>query len=184
MRVVKLIVLSFAAFGGASAQERPDEVIVRGRQVGELRVEVQQAREHAYAIFNEINSNNDFDVYCHDERKYHSRATRRVCRPQFENRISGQAATEFLSTLTARCQPDGGGAIPWQSCMFGDVGQIAKSNAQAVEGQAPPMHDRMNDEILRLAQTDQRFGQAILDFFEASQRYDAARGRRADEDED
>ena len=184
MRVVTFIVLSFAA-GSAHAQERPDEVVVRGRQVGELRVAMQNAREHAYSIFNEINSTDDFDVLCREETRYFSHAKQRVCRPRFEGRISGQAAKEFLSTLTARCQPDeAGGAIPWQSCMFGGVGQGAKSNAQAVEGQAPPMHQKMNDEILRLAETDQRFGQAILDFFEASQEYDAARGRRADEDED
>jgi len=34
----------------------------------------------------------------------------------------------------------------------------------------------MNEEILRLANQDDRF--AILDFYEASQRYDAARKRR------
>jgi hypothetical protein len=36
----------------------------------------------------------------------------------------------------------------------------------------------MNDEILRLANEDDRFAQAILDFYEASQQYDTARGRR------
>lgn len=183
MRVVTSIVLSFAAFGSGYAQETPEEVVVRGRQVGELRAEMLRAREHAYGIFNEINSTNDFDVICRDETRYFSHAKTRVCRPRFETRISGQAAKEFLSTLTARCQPDeAGGAIPWQSCMFSGVGQMAKSNAQAVEGQAPPLQQRMNDEILRLAQTDERFGQAILDFFDASQRYDAARGRPADDE--
>ena len=40
----------------------------------------------------------------------------------------------------------------------------------------------MNDEILRLARTDLRFGQAILEFFEASEQYEAARQRFGDED--
>jgi hypothetical protein len=197
MNAAALIVLSIAAAGGVAAlaqseaavQERaaassrrdtPEEVIVRGRQIGELRVEVQTARELAYAIFNEINSNDDFDVLCRDETRYFSHAKRRVCRARFEGRISSQAAKEYMNTLAARCQPDGEGAIQWQACMFSSVGQSAKANAQAVEGQAPGMHDRMNDEILRLARTDLRFGQAILDFFEASQQYDAARERRED----
>lgn len=165
----------------SAQQETPDEVIVRGRRIGELRVEVQKARENAYAIFNEINGNDDFDVHCRDERKYHSRTTQRVCRAQFENRISNQAAKEYMATLTARCQPVGaGGAIPWQECMFSEVGQTAKSNAQGVESQALTMQDRMNDEILRLARTDLRLGQAILDFFEVSQQYEAARQGRDD----
>jgi hypothetical protein len=192
MRIATLIVLSIAVSGGGvavgqrapadrdGAKVTPDEVIVRGRQVGELRVEVQRAREHAYAIFNDINSDNDFDVHCRDETRYFSHSKRRVCRAQFESRISSQAATEYTATLRARCPPNAEGAIQWQACMFGDVGQTAKANAQAVEGQATSMHDRMNDEVLRLARTDLRFGQAILDFFDASQQYEAARKRRKD----
>jgi len=42
------------------------------------------------------------------------------------------------------------------------------------------MRDRMNAEVLRLAQQDLRFGQAILDFYEASQEYGAARKGRED----
>ena len=158
----------------------PDEVIVRGRRVGELRAEVEKAREHAYTIFIDINSYDDCDVLCRDETRYFSHSKTRVCRPRFESRISSQAATEYMAALRARCPPNSEGAIQWQACMFGDVGQSAKASAQAVEGQAPTMQDRMNDEILRLAQTDLRFGQAILDFFEASQQYDAARQRRND----
>ena len=157
--------------------EETEEVVVRGRRLADLRFEVQQAREHAYAIFNEINSSDDFDVHCRDERKYHSRAERRVCRARFEDRISGQAAKEYMATLTWTC-PATAGFIDTQACMFGSEGQAASANARAVEGQTPSMHDRMNDEILRLAQTDLRFGQAILDFFEASQQLEAARQRR------
>ena len=163
----------------ARSQERPEEIIVRGQRLAELRVEVQEAREQAYAIFNEINSNDDFDVYCDDERKYHSRATKRVCRARFESRISASAAREYMGSLTMNC-PSPGGVIDWQGCMFSAVGQRAADQAKAIEGQAPPMHDRMNDEIMRLARTDLRFGQAILDFFEARQQYDAARQRRED----
>ncbi len=38
----------------------------------------------------------------------------------------------------------------------------------------------MEEEILRLANQDDRFAQAILDFYEASQQYEAARKRRDD----
>jgi hypothetical protein len=191
-----MFILSIAVSGGAvlvqseaatqqraadSAQrDRADEVIVRGRRIGQLRAEMEKARERAYSIFNEINSNDDFDVLCRDETRYFSHSQRRVCRARFENRISSQAAKEYMNTLTTRCPPDREGAIQWQACTFNGIGQTARSNAQAVEGQAASMHDRMNDEILRLARTDLRFGQAILDFFEATQQYEAARARGDD----
>jgi hypothetical protein len=159
------------------SRETPEEVIVRGRQIGELRAVVQQAREHAYAIFNEINSDDDFDVRCRDERKYHSRATRRVCRAQFEDRISAAAASEYMRTLTWVCPTGDDGAPNTQDCMFSGYGQRAADRAKAVEGQAPGMRDRMNDEILRLANQDDRFAQAILEFYEADRRYAEARRR-------
>lgn len=48
---------------------------------------------------------------------------------------------------------------------------------KAVEGQARGMHDRMSDEILRVARTDLRLGQAILDFYDTSLKYDEQRKR-------
>lgn len=169
------------AHGTAAAQaEAPEEVVVRGRQIGELRAAVERAREAAYALFNELNSSNDFDILCREETRYFSHAKTRVCRARFEDRISSQAAKEYMSTLFARCPPDSDGAIQWQTCMFNGVGQAAKSNAQAVEGQAPAMHDRLNDEIVRVANENDEFARAILDVYEADRRYDEARKRRDD----
>jgi hypothetical protein len=191
-----LIVLALVASGSAlanseSAQEHaadspsretPEEVIVRGQRLAELRIQVQDTRERAYAIFNEINSTDDFDVHCRDERKYHSRAKKRVCRAQFETRISADAAKEYFASLTLNCRPSGGGFIDFQACMFSPIGHRAAVAAKAIESQAPPLHERMNDEIQRLASTDLRFGQAILDFYEASQLYNDARGRSEEEE--
>lgn len=198
MRIVTLIVLSIAVSGSGAALGQsataardgagdsgraaaPEEVVVRGRRLVELRFDVEKAHEQVYAIFNQINSNDAFDVHCRDERKYHSRATQRVCRANFENRISGEAAREYMAALNWTCQPvDGTGFINSQACMFSAPGQMAKSNAQGVEGQAPSMHAQMNDEIVRLAEEDERFARAIIDWYEKNQQYEAARKRRND----
>lgn len=187
---------SEVAFGQAAAVSRDaaadpapgeaaDEVVVRGRRLTDLRFEVEQAQERAYAVFNELNGDDDFDVYCRDERRHHSRATVRLCRAQFENRISAEAAREYMATLSWTCQPEadanGVATLNTQACMFSDMGQSAAAAAAAVEGQLPTMRDRMNDEIVRLANEDDRFAQAILDWYEKTQQYDEARNRR-DED--
>jgi hypothetical protein len=62
--------------------------------------------------------------------------------------------------------------------MFSNDASAAISAAQGIEGQAPSKRDEMKDEILRLANQDERFAQAILDWYEANQQYDAARNRR------
>ncbi len=157
--------------------EAPEEVVVRGRRLTELRAQVQKTRENAYAIFNEINSTDDFDVHCREESQVFTRVRQRVCRAQFEERISGAAAKEYMATLTWTCPPDARGSFT-QECLFSGYGQRAADRARTVEAEAPTLHDRMNDEMQRLAEEDPRFAQAILEFYEASQQYDAARKRR------
>jgi hypothetical protein len=190
MRVAALILVLMMPSGGSAvlAQSAPavgvapdtEEVIVRGRRLTDLRFEVEQAQERAFAIFNELNSDDDFDVHCREERRYHSRAKQRTCRPQFESRISAEAATEYLRELSWRCQPGPEGALDTQACMFSNVGQSAAAVARGVEAQLPTKHEQMNDEIVRLANEDDRFAQAILDWYETTEQYEAARKRRRD----
>jgi hypothetical protein len=183
------IVLSFAVSGGqaalaqsesaalarpdaASAQETPEEVIVRGRRLADFRIEVELARERAYDIFNEINSDDDFDVHCVLEDRTGTRMRGQVCRAQFEGRISSRAAKEYMSALKWVC-PFG----VTQACIFSEASSGAISRAQGVESEALNKRKELNQEIVRLANEDPRFGQAILDFYDASLRYEEERER-------
>lgn len=190
MRIAMLILFSVATTSGVgsavaqeappvreqvSPSEAPEEVIVRGRRLSELRYEVQAAREHAYDLFNALNSNDEFDVYCHNERKYHSRATRRVCRARFESDASSAAVTDYFSALRLAC----GATV---DCMFSERAAGAISASQAALGWAGPKRDAMTQEIWRLASEHEEFAQAIIDFYEMNQRYEAATSRRRDDD--
>src|SRR5688572_23617072 len=194
---VALIVLSIAAADGGPAlaqserasgeradaapqQEAPEQVIVRGRRIGELRAEIEDARRRAYDIFNEININDEFDVYCRKESQPGTNVPRQICRAQFERRISADAASEYMGSLARNCPVGAGGVLDTQACMFSNYGQNAADAARGIEGQLPGKHAEMSAEILRLANEDERFGQAILDYYEASQQYEAARKRRDD----
>jgi hypothetical protein len=196
MRIAALVLFSIsvsgAGFAGAQGepaapqrvvvapqQEAPEEVIVRGRRIGELRADIETARRRAYDIFNEINANDEFDVYCRKESQPGTNVPRQVCRAQFERRISADAASEYMGTLARNC-PVVDGEVNTQACMFSGYGQSAADSARAIEGQLPGKHEQMSAEILRLANEDERFGQAILDYYEASQQYEAARKRRDD----
>jgi len=191
-RFVALIVLSMNASGGpalaqtepparergaTAAQENPEEVVVRGRRIGELRAEVEDARERAYELFNDLNNNDEFDVYCRKEIRSGTNVPAEVCRAQFENRISADAAREYLSGLFSAC--NGAGGVT-QDCMFSNAGAAAISRAQGVEGQLAGKREQMTDEIFRVARENDEFAQAILDWYEANQQYEAARKRRRD----
>jgi hypothetical protein len=172
-----------AARNGAEAaapQETPDEVVVTGKRLSELRVEVQNARKRAYDIFNQINSDNDFDVHCGDQTRIFSHAKVFVCRPQFEKRIEAQAAREYLDGLLVSCRGEGGVT---QECMFSAAGQRGLARAAGAESPLGGKRQQLNEEIVRLANQDPRFAQAILDFYAASQSYKAARGKRRQDDD-
>jgi hypothetical protein len=192
MRLTALVAISVAVFGWSVAaaqgeradragaedvapQDSSDEVIVTGKRLAKLRLEVQTARERAYDVFNEINSDNDFDVHCHNETRVFSHVKRRTCRAQFETRISNGAGKEYLDGLLLSCRgPEG----VTQACMFSGVAERGVSRAQAVESPLQGKSQQLNQEIMRLANEDARFAQAILDFYTVSQKYDAARKRR------
>ena len=162
--------------GPPRQQEAPDEVIVRGRRLGELRVEIEQARIRAYDIFNEINSDDDFDVSCHEDSRSGTRMPQRVCRARFEDRISSRAGQEYISAIKWVC-PDG----LTQGCIFSDASSYGISAAQGAEGEAPVRRKQLTEEIMRLANENGRFAQAILDWYEANQQYDEARKRRRED---
>jgi hypothetical protein len=165
-----------AAGSGSSGAQADDEVVVTGRRLAELRVGVQKARERAWGIFNELNTNNDFDVVCHDETRTFSHARQRICEPRFEMRITSTAAKEYMAELAAVCPVNpADGSINFQACMTGAYAQRAKARAQTVSSEAPGKRDQFSDEIFKVAGENEQFAQAILDFYAAQQKYETAR---------
>jgi hypothetical protein len=163
------------AAGQADARraETPEEIVVRGRRLEDLRFEVEKARVRAYDVFNELNSTDDFDIRCNAETRTGTRMGRQVCVAQFESRISSRASKDYMAAIRDHC----GGQLT-QDCIFDtNIAGFGKAAAQAVEGEAPRQRALLNQEIHRLARTDLRFGQAILDFYDASMRYQEERER-------
>ena len=92
---------------------------------------------------------------------------------------SRSPSTRGRSTRSCQAGPDG--AVNTQACMFSDLGQSAAAAARGAESQLPTKHEQMKDEIVRLANQDDRFAQAILDWYEKTQQYEAARRRRTED---
>ena len=162
---------------GEFERDAPEEVVVRGRRVGELRLEVELAKQRAYDVFNDINRNDEFDVTCTGESRTGSRLARQVCRARFENRISAAAAREYMSSLSWSCAraPES-----TQACMFSGASSGAIAAAKGAEAQAGTKRQELTEEIVRLANENEEFAQAILDWYEANQKYEEARKRGND----
>ena len=88
--------------GRAAAQsvEEPEEIIVRGKPLGEFRLEIERARDEMIGIFNDANENDDTDVRCRYEAPTGTRIPARVCFSAAQDRASASAALDFLRAGT------------------------------------------------------------------------------------
>jgi hypothetical protein len=73
-----------------------EEVVVVGRSLGDLRRQIQLAQEAVFAKFNEINSDDAFDVRCRRVTPTGTHISQRVCEPNFWRDAQAEAAEEML----------------------------------------------------------------------------------------
>ena len=83
-----------------------DEVIVLGKSWAEIRTQIQRAEEAVYSRFNEINSNDEFDIHCYRETLAGSRILHRVCESNAWRAAMAKMGAEYARAL------QGGPAIP------------------------------------------------------------------------
>ena len=169
MRIVSLLVASlFCAvnFTTASSQEQTeneterleeltvDEVItvVGQKSRRDLRLEVQEMREQVYGLFNELNSNDEFDVHCENVTVTGSRIPHRVCRPQFAINATSDAGGEFARSLQSNCAA----GILDEGCLASGL-----SRAQAEVSQIATKDQQFDAEVQRLARENADFRRAM-----------------------
>jgi hypothetical protein len=163
-----------AAQTADAAREEPEEVIVRGRRLADFRAELEAAQIRVYDLFNDLNSDDAFDVSCQTENSTGTRMRQQTCRPQFKNDIAADAAQAWVSGIRDAC----GGQLN-QECIFSEAANLARSRALAEEGREPTMQRRYAAEMARVVRDHPEMQQALLDYAAVERAYEEARdGRR------
>jgi hypothetical protein len=140
-----------------AAEQSIEEITVIGhRYLRELRLEVQASRERVYNLFNDLNINEEFDIHCHDGSRTGTRTVRRVCRPQYVDVATSEAAKWYLVFM----KWGRGGAF---------------SRAQAEISVVHLKARQMDAEVERLMGESREFRRAIAEYQALEGRYDAAR---------
>ena len=73
-----------------------ETVVVRGMAPGTLRTMIEEAEESIYARFNEINSDDQFDIFCYQLVEIGSKMLRRRCLPNYWRDASAEMGEETL----------------------------------------------------------------------------------------
>ncbi len=69
-----------------------DEVVVRGQRLALLREEIVEAEDRFYARYNELNSNDEFDIVCQRRQRTGTIMVTRVCFPRIVEIATGTEA--------------------------------------------------------------------------------------------
>lgn len=154
-----------------AARDAPEEIIVRGQRLSDFRIAVEAARVRVYGLFNDLNSDDAFDVSCRDEDSTGTRMRQTVCRPRFKDDISSAAAKAWVYGIKDAC----GGSFS-ADCIFGEQAASGISRAQAEEGKEPLMQKRFAQEMARVVASSRELQQAILDYEALERAYAEARG--------
>jgi len=115
--------LSPCAFGALSERGSDlDEVVVSGARLDQVRKELLEAEDRFFRRYNELNTDDDFDVQCHKEARLGTRLKNRHCRANFEEqaiREEGQEAGKIFQSIqdqfregVANPRLRGGPAVP------------------------------------------------------------------------
>ena len=81
----------------AGQLEELDEVHVRGTRLWQMRREIVSFEDRIYARYNELNTNDDFDVNCGREARLGTRIAQRVCRVQYYEDAQAEYASALFS---------------------------------------------------------------------------------------
>ena len=73
-----------------------EEILVYGKSLVSLRNAIYRAEDAVFEIFNQLNSDDKYDVHCGYETTTESRIKRRFCRSEFEARMLSEAGGAFL----------------------------------------------------------------------------------------
>jgi hypothetical protein len=84
-----------------SPQEPPEEIeeitVTQRRPPGLLRREIFQATENVYDLFNALNDDDEFNVYCYEQYILGSRIKERFCQANFVNNALSNAGTDYVN---------------------------------------------------------------------------------------
>lgn len=159
-----------------NVRDETEEIVVRGQRLSDFRFRVEAARIRVYDLFNDLNSDDAFDVHCQEEDSTGTRMRQHICRPRFKDDISNAAARAWVYGIMDACPT---GSLD-QGCIFGSpaAAALAKSRALAEESWEPGMQERFAIEMARVVAANPEMQQAILDYEAVERAYEDARGGR------
>jgi len=131
-----------------------EEITVQGeRTIYALRLAIESAETEVYNLFNELNTNDEFDVTCKEVRYTSSHISRRTCMAAYLRKEEAYHLQDYVQSIQI-----GGGLI---SGGLGTPGSGMLLTLDAVKGEVHQKTVAMEQEMLRLAIEVPEFAAAL-----------------------
>ena len=151
-------------------QRQPEEILITGeRSLQQLRTQMWNAEKQAYDIFNQFNDESRFNIICRMHQPTGTRIERQTCRPNFvanATAVHGQAFLESYRNLLDPSSPTGNSPAP------------QASQAATIASQQKEYQEKMQ----QVAEEHPEFLNAIIQYSELRQRYEASRAEESNTD--
>jgi len=168
---VGLLLASSAQAAEPTAEDRAradDEMVVTAKAIGELRIKIELAENAVYARFNDINSNDDFDIHCYEDAPQGSHIRKRACKSNAWRKLDvaiGQATLRGMQGPPATDTAGGTGE-------YGAIPQKYRATQLHTEG-------LVQKELARLAHEDPELKAAMMRVGQARLGLEAVTGSRS-----
>jgi hypothetical protein len=155
-----------------------DEIIVRGKALEGLRLRIERAEADVYTRFNDINSDDSYDIHCYERAPTGTRITKRVCMSN-----AARAADIAIAEATARSL---------QAPIVAGAGGTTSAGVPAAPGGATGFvqfqhvkrfdtERRVQSELSQLAHDDPELAAAVANLGDAYRALDLVAGARPGE---
>ncbi len=136
-----------------------EQVDVIGKKLQQMRHELIAAQDRFYAHFNELNTNDDFDIHCTMHAPVGTGIRQRQCRLEFLREAAAEQGQNFFLGLTS------------------DPPTITRSHVPA-QTQWYARSDEYRETVKALLETSPELQELALTWQRLQEQYDAARKRR------
>jgi len=133
----------------------PDEIIVRAKALEKLRLEIKRSEEAVYARFNDINSNDLYDIHCYERRRFMSHINETVCMSNAWRKFDQAIAESTLQGM--------------QGQSLGSVAGTSTGFVQASRANQLSTEQKIKKEMAELAHSDPALRAAVMHLGEAYQ---------------
>ena len=150
---------------GSRERAAPDEIIVRAKALEKLRLEIKHAEQAVYARFNEINSNDLYDIHCYDRNRFLSHIKHEVCLSNAWRKFDNAIAESTVQGM--------------QSLNLDSVAGVSTGFVQASRANQLATEQKIKKEMAELAHRDPALRAAVMRLGEAYQAEEAMTGLRS-----